>query len=81
MELLQTGRAATLLGARLVAIQANLLAKRGQLAAVITDLQVRPPSGDARIDAISAPLCTEASTGLSHVDEFLRRIDIFAARV
>ena len=81
VELLQAGHAATLSGARLNAMRADLLAKRQQLVAVIADLQMRPPSGNARIDAINATLCTEASTGLSHVDEFLEQIEMSAARI
>ena len=75
LELLQDGRAATLSGARLDVIWADLLVRRVQLAAVIADLQVRPLSGDARIDAVNATLLTEAGTGLSFIDQFLDQVE------
>ncbi|WP_267428599.1 hypothetical protein [Methylobacterium sp. GC_Met_2] len=81
IELLQEGHAATLSGARVDAIRADLLAKREQLAAVIADLQARPPSGDARIDAVNATLRAEASTGLAYIDQFLGQVESCAARI
>ncbi|MCJ2067260.1 hypothetical protein MKK75_00290 [Methylobacterium sp. J-030] len=81
VELLQEGRAATLLGARLTAIKADLLAKRVQLIAVIADLQARPSSGDAGIDAVNVTLRAEAGKGLAHIDMFLRHTEACAASV
>lgn len=71
-ELLQQGRAATLTGARLDAIRADLLAQRVCLAKVIADLQSRTSSGDARIDAVNATLIAEAVKGLAHIDVFIQ---------
>lgn len=81
VELLREGRAATLLGARFAAIRADLLVKREQLVAVITDLHARPPSGNIHVDAVNATLWTEASTGLTYVDQFLAQVETSAARV
>lgn len=80
VELLQEGHAATLSGARLDVIRADLLAKRRQLVAMIADLRARPPSGDARIDAVNATLRTEADTGLAYIDLFLEEVESCAAR-
>lgn len=81
IELLVGGRAATLSGARLSAIRGKLVEQRVQLAAVIADLQARPPSGDLRIDAVNATLRTEADTGLAYLDLFLVRVETCASRV
>ena len=67
-------------GARLAAIQGDLLAKRKQLIAVIADLQARPSSGDAGIDAVNATLCAEADTGLAYIDQFLGQVESCATR-
>ncbi|MCJ2097267.1 hypothetical protein MKK82_00320 [Methylobacterium sp. E-046] len=80
-ELLREGRAVTLSGARLDAIRAALSAKRLQLAAVIADLQARPPSGDVRIDAVNATLRAEAGTGLTYIDVFLQKVEGCAVRI
>ena len=80
-ELLRQGRAATLSGARLDAILTDLLAKRVGLAKVLADLQSRPPSGDARIDAINATLIAEAGKSLSHIDVFIQHTQACAASV
>jgi hypothetical protein len=81
MMILREGRAATLSGARLDAIQADLLSKRAQLAATIADLQARPLSGDVRIDAVNATLRAEADTGLAYIDLFLKQVESCATRV
>ncbi|MCJ2085828.1 hypothetical protein MKK88_07455 [Methylobacterium sp. E-005] len=81
VELLQEGLATTLSGARLAAIQGDLLAKREQLTAEIADLQARPSSGDAGIDAVNSPLCAEANTGLAYIDQFLEQVENCATRV
>lgn len=81
MELLREGHAATLSGARLDAIRADLQGKREQLAAVIADLQARTPSGDTRIDAANATLRAEATTGLAYIDQFLKQAVSCVARL
>ncbi|XYD12644.1 hypothetical protein R1A27_34430 (plasmid) [Methylobacterium sp. NMS12] len=75
MELLREGRAATLSEARLDAIRTELLAKRAELAAVLADLQARPSSGDAEIDAVNITLSVEAGVGLAHIDQFIAQVD------
>ena len=81
MELLLGGRAATLSAARLAAIRERLQVQRVQLAAVIDDLGVRPPSGDLQIDAINATLRAEAGTGLSYIDDFLEQVEMSTAYI
>ena len=80
-ELLRQGRAATLSGARLDAILIDLLDKRAVLTKVLADLQSRPSSGDARIDAVNATLIAEASKGLAHIDIFILSTEACAASV
>lgn len=81
IELLLSGRAVTLSGARLSAIRDKLVEQRAQLATVIADLRTRPPSGDLRIDAVNATLCAEADTGLAYLDLFLGQVETCASRV
>jgi hypothetical protein len=77
-ELLQQGHAATLSEARLDAILTDLLAKRAELAKVLTDLQSRPLSGDARIDAVNVTLIAEASKALAYIDMFIQHTEACA---
>lgn len=77
-ELLRQGRAATLIEARLDAIRADLLAKRAGFNWLIADLQSRPPSGDARIDAVNAALIAEAGKGLAHIAVFIQHTEACA---
>ena len=73
--LLSEGRAFSLTTARIEAILLKLRAQRSELAAVIADLQVRPPSGDIRIDMVNANLRIEASKGLAQIDRLVQHAE------
>ena len=77
-ELLRQGRAATLTEARLDAIRVDLLAKRAGFNRLIADLRSRPPSGDARIDAVNTTLIAEVGKGLALIDMFIQHTDACA---
>ena len=79
--LLRQGHAATLSGARLDAILADLHVKRAELAKVFAELQSRPASGDARIDAVNVTLMAEAGKALAYIDMFVQHTEACAASV
>ncbi|UIY43517.1 hypothetical protein [Methylobacterium radiotolerans] len=78
LELLADGRATTLSSARLDVILARLYEQRAVLVAVITDLQTRPSSGDAQIDALNADLRVEADKSLAQLDLFIQQAETCA---
>jgi len=74
-ELLAGGQAATLTAARISLLLKSIQAKRAEFVAVIDDLQVRPPNGDAQVDRINADLRVAAVKGLGQIDQMIRILD------
>ncbi|AWV19807.1 MULTISPECIES: hypothetical protein [Methylobacteriaceae] len=79
-EMLTDGRAVSLSAARIEVILAKLRTQRTEMAALLADLQARPPSGDIQLDTINADLSVAVSKGLAQIELFIQQAKTYAER-
>ncbi|UIY45786.1 hypothetical protein [Methylobacterium radiotolerans] len=76
VELLATGQAPSLLGARAEVITKDLYARREQMTALLADLGGREPTGHAQIDDTNANLVAMINYGIAQIDAFIARAQV-----
>lgn len=76
VELLATGQAPSLLGARAEVITKDLCASREQMMALLADLCRREPTGHAQIDDTNANLVKMINYGMAQIDAFIARAQV-----
>lgn len=76
VELLATGQAPSLLGARAEVITKDLYARREQMTTLLADLGGREPTGHAQIDETNANLVTMINYGIAQIDVFIARAQV-----
>lgn len=75
VELLADGRAATLTAARIHAVLKQTREDRSKLAAVLEDLDARPPTGIAQLDKVNADLRASVIDGIIHIGLLIQAIE------
>ena len=76
VELLATGQAPSLLGARAEVITKDLYASREQMTSLLADLRRRELTGHAQIDDTNANLVTMINYGVAQIDAFITRAQV-----